>query len=599
MKFKIYAMTIKEKISALREIMDRENIDAYIISGTDPHNSEYLPAAWRQREWISGFTGSFGTVVITRNDAGLWTDTRYFIQAKKQLADSGITMHKLRVPEAVDFPEWLAINLPEGAKIGVDGFCTMTGDILKWREILAQRNITVIEKIDLLGEIWLDRPALPESPIFLVSPEVSGFSSKEKINFIREFLTENNADYFLFSCLDEIAWLYNIRCNDVPYNPIAISYAIVGKEKAYLFLRQTKVLPEIEKELSLEGVEIRDYHHLFLFLDEIDKTKRFCVDPNTLNFAVYNKINSKYPILAKISPVILKKAIKNETEIEGFRKACVKDGIAMTKFFYWIESNISNHSISETEASDKLTALRAENEGYVSDSFSNISAYGENAALPHYSAIRGKDSLLKPRGLYLVDSGGHYRHGTTDITRTIPLGELTYQEKEDYTLVLKGMIALSRCIFPKGTKGCNIDIVARQSLWHKMMNFGHGTGHGVGHFLNVHEGPQSIRQDLKDQDILPGMVTSNEPGLYREGSHGIRHENLIVCKNIGVNEFGEWHGFETLTLCYFDTSALLPELLDNEEKAWLNAYHRLVYEKLSSCLPAGEANWLEHKTKAI
>lgn len=599
MKFKIYAMTINEKISALREIMDRENIDAYIISGTDPHNSEYLPATWKQREWISGFTGSFGTIVITKDNAGLWTDTRYFIQAERELSGSGIKMHKLRVPEAVDYPDWLTALLPENAKVGVDSFCMMTGDILKLRQKLSTGNISVVEKTDLLGEIWLDRPALPETPVFLVKPEISGVSAKEKIQFVRGFLEQNEADYFLFSCLDEIAWLYNIRCNDVAYNPVVISYAVVGRKKAYLFVKQTKVSAEIEKRLAQEGIEIRDYHHLFLFLDEIDNTQRFCMDADTLNFAIYNKIISKYPFLTKASPVILRKAIKNEVEIEGFRKACVKDGVTMTKFFYWLECNVGNLSISETAASDKLTALRAENEGYVSDSFGNISAYGENAALPHYSAIPGKDSVLKPHGLYLVDSGAQYSHGTTDITRTIPLGKLTTLEKEDYTLVLKGMIALSKCIFPKGTKGCNIDIVARQPLWQNKRNFGHGTGHGIGHFLNAHEGPQSIRQDLKDQNILPGMVTSNEPGLYREGAHGVRHENIIVCKSIEVNEFGEWYGFETLTLCYFDTSALSIELLDDGEKAWLNSYQQTVYDKIFPFLNPEEAEWLKNKVKAI
>lgn len=592
-------MTIHEKLSALRSIMDRENLDAYIISGTDPHNSEYLPAAWQQREWISGFTGSFGTVVVTKNDAGLWTDTRYFIQAEKQLAGTGIQMHKLRVPEAVDYPEWLALNLDQEAKVGIDSFCMSVSSVEDLKSKFLSKKITVEAKTDLLGEIWLDRPALPETPLFRSDVKYAGVSAKDKIAGIRCLLLENQADYMIFSCLDEIAWLYNIRCTDVSYNPVAISYAIVGKEHAYLFTKPVKVTAEVEKSLAADGVEIRDYHHLFLFLDEQKQDSRFCLDANTLNFAVYTKIASKYPILTQVSPVILQKSIKNPVEIVGFKEACLKDGVAMTRFFYWLESNIGQHPISEIEAAEKLTALRAENEGYVGDSFHTISAYGKNAALPHYSATPANNSLLKTKGLYLVDSGGQYLYGTTDITRTIPLGELTLQEREDYTLVLKGMIALSECVFPKGTKGSNIDIVARQFLWQNLRNYGHGTGHGIGHFLCVHEGPQDIRQAWRDQDIVPGMVTSNEPGMYREGSHGVRHENIGVCVPLETNEFGEWYGFETLTLCYFDTSVLVHDLLTPQEKAWLNRYHKLVYQKISPFLSAEEVAWLGSKIKLI
>lgn len=591
-------MTIIEKLSALREIMEREGLDAYIISGTDPHNSEYLPEAWQQREWISGFTGSFGTVVITRKEAGLWTDTRYFIQAEKQLQDTGILMHKLRVPDAVDFPEWLASTLVAGNKVGLDSFCISVEEMKRLRNVLESKDIQVVEKADLLGEIWLDRPALPETPIFTVKPEVAGQSVKEKVEDIRKYLSSVQSDYFLFSCLDEIAWLYNIRCNDISYNPVAISYAIVGQKQSYLFIKRPKVSRDIAESLSQEGIEIWDYHHLPLFLEEIPADSKFCVDSGTLNFAVYNNIAKKFQVTEKESPVILAKAIKNATEIEGIKAACVKDSVAMTKFFYWIESNLDNH-LTETTVSDKLTELRAENEGYISDSFGNISAYGKNAALPHYSAIRGKDAELKRSGLYLVDSGGQYTHGTTDITRTVPLGALTDLEKEDYTLVLQGMIDLCLCHFPKGTTGCNIDIVARQPLWQKMRNFGHGTGHGIGFFLNVHEGPQAIRQDLKKQPILPGMLTSDEPGLYREGAFGIRHENMILCVRLEINEFGEWYGFETLTLCYFDTSAILIHLLNEQQKEWLNNYHQIVYEKTAPFLTIGEKQWLAEKTKPV
>lgn len=592
-------MTIQEKIARLREIMEREGLDAYIVSGTDPHNSEYLPAAWQQREWISGFTGSFGTVVITKEDAGLWTDTRYFIQAAEQLAGTGISLHKLRIPGAIDYPEWLSSTLQAGCRVGMDSFCMSVQEVEHLKEVLAAKKIELVGKTDLLGEIWIDRPALPSSPVYLLEEKYAGEPVRSKIAAIQNTLKEHGADYCLFSCLDEIAWLFNIRGHDIAYNPVAISYAIVGKEKSWLFIKQSKLQAEVVRSLTNNQVEIRDYHHLFLFIDELGKEVHFLADLHTLNYAIYNRIASQCKITGIVSPVILSKALKNQVEIEGFRKACVQDGVAMTRFFFWLERELASRPVSETEAAEKLSGLRALCPDYVSDSFHTISAYGKNAALPHYSAVPGKDAVIENKGLYLVDSGGHYLYGTTDITRTISVGEVTQLEREDYTRVLKGMIALARCVFPKGTTGANIDIVARQSLWDNKINFGHGTGHGVGHFLCVHEGPQDIRQAWRAQAILPGMVTSDEPGMYREGKHGIRHENLIVCQDAGKNEFGEWCKFETITLCYFDTSVLLLELLSEEDKKWLNAYHAQVFDKVAPYLTEPEKVWLQKKTGKI
>ncbi len=592
-------MTIQEKIARLREIMEREGLDAYIVSGTDPHNSEYLPATWQQREWISGFTGSFGTVVITKEDAGLWTDTRYFIQAAEQLAGTGISLHKLRIPGAIDYPEWLSSTLQAGCWVGMDSFCMSVQEVKHLKEVLAAKKIELVGKTDLLGEIWIDRPALPSSPVYLLEEKYAGEPVRSKIAAIQSTLKEYGADYCLFSCLDEIAWLFNIRGHDVAYNPVAISYAVVGKEKSWLFIKQSKLPEDVVRSLTSNQVEIRDYHHLFLFIDELGKEVHFLADLHTLNYAIYNRIASKCKITGIVSPVILSKAVKNQVEIEGFRKACVQDGVAMTRFFFWLEQELASRPISETEAAEKLSGLRALCPDYVSDSFHTISAYGKNAALPHYSAVPGKDAVIENKGLYLVDSGGHYLYGTTDITRTVPVGEVTQLEREDYTRVLKGMIALARCVFPKGTTGANIDIVARQPLWDNKMNYGHGTGHGVGHFLCVHEGPQDIRQAWRAQAILPGMVTSDEPGMYREGKHGIRHENLIVCQDAGKNEFGEWCKFETITLCYFDTSILLLELLSEDDKKWLNAYHAQVFDKVAPYLTEPEKVWLQKKTGKI
>ncbi|MEQ2975244.1 aminopeptidase P family protein [Butyricimonas faecihominis] len=592
-------MNIPEKLIELRRIMDRENIAAYIISGTDPHNSEYLPAPWQQRKWISGFTGSYGTVVVTKNEAGLWTDTRYFIQAEKELAGSGIKLHKLRIPGAVDYPQWLAEVLESGTKVGIDGFCMSVSDVRNLKNALSPKNITIQEQIDLLGEMWFDRPALPVEKIIRLDTKYVGESAGERIGKIREFIRNDHGDAMLFSCLDEIAWLYNIRCNDIAYNPVAISYAIVEKDKAHLFIKLDKISQEIEQQLAEDGIELHDYHHLFLFLDAQNKENTYFVDTNTCNYAVFNHLAKKFEVREIESPIPLLKAVKNTTELDGFRLACRKDGVALSKFYYWLENRLSQQPITELEAAEQLTWFRSQDKEYVSDSFGCISAYGPNAALPHYSATPEQQSEIHPKGLYLVDSGAQYMHGTTDITRTMPLGELTELEKEDYTLVLKGMIDLSMLYFPKGSKGCNIDIVARLPLYMNLRNFGHGTGHGVGYFLNVHEGPQSIRPDLKNQEMLPGMVTSNEPGLYREGLHGIRHENLIVCQPKAVNEFGEFYQFETITLCYFDTSALLTKLLNQNEIDWLNAYNERVYQEVSPYLEEQEKVWLRNKTKAI
>ena len=592
-------MNIPEKLIELRRIMDRENIAAYIISGTDPHNSEYLPAPWQQRKWISGFTGSYGTVVVTKNEAGLWTDTRYFIQAEKELAGSGIKLHKLRVPDAVDYPQWLVEVLESGTKVGIDGFCMSVSDVRNLKNALSPKNITIQEQIDLLGEMWFDRPALPVEKIIRLDTKYVGESAGERIGKIREFIRDNHGDAILFSYLDEIAWLYNIRCNDIAYNPVAISYAIVEKDKAHLFIKLDKISQEIAQQLAEDGIELHDYHHLFLFLDEQNKENTYFVDTNTCNYAVFNHLAKKFEVREIESPIPLLKAVKNTTELDGFRLACRKDGVALSKFYYWLENRLSQQPITELEAAEQLTWFRSQDKEYVSDSFGCISAYGPNAALPHYSATPEQQSEIHPKGLYLVDSGAQYMHGTTDITRTMPLGELTELEKEDYTLVLKGMIDLSMLYFPKGSKGCNIDIVARLPLYMNLRNFGHGTGHGVGYFLNVHEGPQSIRPDLKNQEMLPGMVTSNEPGLYREGLHGIRHENLIVCQPKAVNEFGEFYQFETITLCYFDTSALLIQLLNQNEIDWLNAYNERVYQEVSPYLEEQERVWLRNKTKAI
>jgi Xaa-Pro aminopeptidase len=490
-------MTTSEKIAELRRIMTREGLAAYIVSGTDPHYSEYLPETWQQRKWLSGFTGSYGTVIVTSHHVGLWTDTRYFIQATRELQETEIVLHKLRIPGAVDYPQWLLEQLCAGDQVGIDAFCMTVGEIRHLQQVLAPKEIKVREKIDLLGEIWLDRPSLPTGKLRTLPVELVGESTTDKIKQVQEHLIRNNSNYILFTALDEIAWLYNIRCDDVPYNPVAIAYALVEREKAHLFIKTEKLGKAEEKELGEHAIEIHDYHHLLLFLDEIKHDSVFMVDTSTCNFALYSHLHRLFSIVEKPSPLIYWKAIKNTTELDGFQLACQKDGVALTKFFYWLENQVGKQSIREREAADALTGFRKMDSAYISDSFNYISAYGPNAALPHYSATENHQADLQPRGFYLIDSGAQYLHGTTDITRTVPIGELTATEKIDYTLVLKGMINLSRLIFPKGCKGCNMDIVARLPLYMNSRNYGHGTGHGVGYFINVHEGTKTISTDLK------------------------------------------------------------------------------------------------------
>jgi len=592
-------MTTEEKLHELRRIMVREDIYAYIISGTDPHQSEYLPGTWQQRNWFSGFTGSFGTVVVTEKEAGLWTDTRYFIQAEKQLKNSEIKLHKLRVPDAIDFPEWLANNVPAGEKIGYDEFCTSKALADKLKNLLKGKDIKAIGKHDLLGEFWIERPGLPEDKIFTLDKSYTGESTPEKLAKVREYLNENNTDYIIFSELDDIAWLYNFRGNDIEYNPVAISYAFVGKNTARLFIKKNKITKDIAKEFSNLNIQIIDYHHIGLFIDELNEKFKISVDYDALNSAIYNKLANKCSVINVKSPIKLWKSIKNSVEIQGFKAAFIKDGVALTKFYHWLEEELKFRTLSELDAEKKLIEFRKEQSEYMGDSFHYISAYGKNAASPHYSASAKQFSMLENKGLFLMDTGAHYMHGTTDITRTIALGELTDLEKEDYTLVFKGMINLSTAVFLEGTLGTNLDILARQFLWRHKRNYGHGTGHGVGHFLNVHEGPQELRMSYRNQAFIAGMVTSDEPGMYRENMYGIRHENLNLCINEGKNEFGTWLGFEPLTLCYFDTRPLVMELMDKNEIEWLNNYHKNVFDKISPYLNESDKTWLKEKTKSI
>ena len=580
--------------------------DAVVVSGSDPHASEYPAARWQQVRWLTGFTGEAGDLVVTMDHAGLWTDSRYFIQAESQLAGTGVELHKTRVPDEVPISQWLS---GKANVIALDGPCWNLDAV---KELEAECHVEDVP--DMLDTLWPDRPAVPVSPVTTLDVNCfGGIPREEKLSWLRKWMLLQGVDAVLLTSLDEIAWMLNVRGSDIEYNPLVISYLLVTQDYVKWFVKKQPhedgLDPDTEDsfaELADDGVWVEEYEAIYeglqLLSNEAEQVKIF-VDPSTLNYHIYKCICNNFShdsLRLGKSPVVLEKAVKTGSEIENMRQAYLEDGVAMERFLHWLETEVaSGRQVNEWEASERLTAFRAEIPGYRGNSFENISAYGAGAALPHYSTPREGSAVIRPCGLYLVDSGGQYLTGTTDITRTIPMGPCTDLEKEDYTLVLKGMIALSMAVFPKGTTGHHLDVLARMPLWKAKRNFGHGTGHGIGYYLCVHEGPQSIRWQYNPQPLLPGMVTSNEPALYREGMHGVRHENIILCKDAGGSQFGEWNEFETLTLCHFDTAAVLPELLSADELAWLNAYNERVYETLAPLLSAEVAQWLREKTLAI
>lgn len=599
-----------ERINALRGLMSRNGWDAVVISGSDPHASEYPAPRWKQVEWLTGFTGEAGDVVVTDDHVGLWTDSRYFIQALEQLQGTGGELHKTRVPDAVGIPHWLA----ERARVvAVDGLCQSVSAVAELKEALGDDGL-VVDVPDLLEEIWEDRPSVPVSPVTTLDVECfGGVPRVEKLSWLRKWMLLQGYDKVLLSSLDEIAWILNVRGADIEYNPLVISYLLVSQDYVKWFVRKSASYGDVDPdtadsftELQFDGVSVEDYDAVYMGLADFggeDSAGAIFVDPSTLNCHVADYLETVFTrqgIVRGVSPVILEKSVKSPSEIAHLRQTFIDDGVAMECFLHWLDEEVATgREVTEWDASEKLTEFRSEIPGYRGNSFENISAYGPSGALPHYSTPREGSAVIRSCGLYLVDSGGQYLTGTTDITRTVPMGECTQLEKEDYTLVLKGMIDLSMAVFPRGTAGCQIDALARMPLWKGRRNFGHGTGHGIGYYLCVHEGPQSIRYQYNPQPLLPGMVTSNEPGLYREGMHGIRHENIVLCKEAGMSEFGDWLEFETLTCCHIDTSAVIPELLGPEALAWLNAYNDHVYRTLAPLLPPRTAAWLRDRTMAI
>lgn len=590
---------ISERIIALREEMAKQNIDAYIIPTSDPHMSEYPADCWKYREWISGFNGSAGTFVITANKAGLWTDSRYFLQAASQLEGSGIELYKI-LPETPTIPDFLLHELSEGQTVGLNGETYSAADARVLKLKLKKKGILLKTDLSLIDPIWKDRPVIPDAPLFEMPVELSGQSTEDKLIAINDKVHEAGADCTVLSALDEVAWTFNIRGTDVTYNPVVISYAFISEKESVLFINPKKLTTEVIERLKHEGVKLADYSMIYTYLSRLPEDTVVFLDGNKTNVAIYNALPASCTVIEDISPANHLKSIKNETEIKGFRNAVEKDGVALTKFFYWLEKELAaGEKVTELSAAFKLTELRAEQPLYIMNSFGSISSYGPNAAVVHYSPTPETDTELKRESLYLLDSGAQYMDGTTDVTRTIALGEPTEQMKKDFTRALKGTISIAKCKFPAGIRGCLIDAFARKALWDAGINYLHGTCHGIGHCLNVHEGPQSIRMEENPVVLKPGMVMSDEPAMYRAGEYGIRTENMIVVREDSETEFGKFLSFETITLCYIDTSLVIASMLSVRELAWLNKYHQMVYEKLSPYLDEEEKAWLKHKTAEI
>ena len=591
---------IAQRLSKLREIMQREHLDAFIFPSTDPHNSEYVPDRWKGREWISGFNGSAGTAVVTMHAAALWTDSRYFIAAEQQLAGTEFVLMRERVAGTPTISEWLGKVLSDinGATVGVDGMVNTAADVEALiADLRQQGGITVRTNFDPLAVIWTNQPPIPTTPIEVHSLEYAGESTTSKLSRIRIALRSLHADGMLVSALDDIAWTLNLRGSDVHCNPVFVSYLLIDTKTTTLFINDEKLTPEVRAYLTAQGVQTAPYNHIKDALRNYDEYN-ILLDPNAISYTLFKQVRTQEVVRAS-SPIPAMKAIKNEIEVEGFRRAMIRDGVALVKFLRWLQTAVVKGQETEISVAEKLTALRAEQPLFRGISFDTIAGYEAHGAIVHYEATLETDAPLKPHGFLLLDSGAQYQDGTTDITRTIALGELTEEQREVYTLVLKGHIQLELAKFPSGASGTQIDALAREAMWRKGFNFLHGTGHGVGSFLNVHEGPHQIRMEYRPAPLLPFMTVTDEPGLYLEGKFGVRIENILLIKPYMTTAFGEFLQMEPLTLCPIDTAPIVREMLLNEEVEWLNGYHQYVFDKLSPYLQGADLDWLRAATQNI
>jgi Xaa-Pro aminopeptidase len=583
-------MTPKEKVASLREEMKRNNVDVFIVYAADPHMSEYLPAEWQERTWLSGFTGSAGFVVITLDKAGLWTDGRYFTQAPVELKDSGIDLFKDGVEGTPNYIEWIISETSEDAVIAVNSLTTSHSNWVSLEEKLNKHKRS-LKDLPLLNKVWTKRPNASKNAIFVQPIELSGQSVTDKLTVIREKMKAEGATAHIIGSLDDVAWTLNLRGSDVSSNPVFLGYILLTLEECFLFVDLFKLDDQTQNLMKKLGVDLKPYHSFFDHLGMI-KNESILIAPNS-NQSIFEAVKNNNSIIEKPVPGNLMKAIKNEAEQEGFKTVMVRDGVAMVKFLHWLIHSVGNEEMDEYSIGKRLNGFRAEGENFIGESFGSIVGYKGNGAIIHYSA-KSKDSAeVTNEGSILVDSGGQYLEGTTDITRTFPLGEVSEDFRRDSTLALQGMIQLSMAKFPKGTRGVQLDVLARMPLWKEGKDYNHGTGHGVGSFLNVHEGPQSIRKELNPVELEAGMVLSNEPGYYVEGKYGIRHENLILIKTWKKTEWNTFYEFETLTLCPFFKNAINKEMLSQEEIDWINSYHKLVQEKLSPHLDGEIKIWFE------
>ena len=592
---------IKNKLAAFRAEMKAHQLSAFIVPSTDPHSGEYVPEHWESRKWISGFTGSAGTAVITLTDAGLWTDSRYFIQAEEQLAGTGIRLFKDRLPKTPSIGEWLGNVLKAGDKVGIDGWVNSHQEALSLRNELKTKGLTLETMTeDIFDTLWINRPSLPQSPVFILDETRTGSSCSDKIIRIQEAIAKNGASAIILSALDEIAWTLNLRGNDVHCNPVFISYLLIAKKGYTLYILEEKITDEVRTYLEGHQVVIKPYSALAEDLRTFDSKREGVLQISPLaNEALYDLSTRYAETIVAPSPVALMKAVKNETEQAGFRKAMERDGVALVKFLRWLEEAVPAGNESEVSIDQKLYQLRAEQADFRGISFDTIAGYKEHAAIVHYEATPETDIPLKPEGLLLLDSGAQYLDGTTDITRTIALGSLTEEEKTDYTLVLKGHLHLQNAHFPAGTCGTQLDVLARSAMWKCGINYMHGTGHGIGHFLCVHEGPHQVRMNHVPTLLEPGMILTDEPGIYKAGRHGIRIENTLLIVPAQETEFGKFYKFEPLTLCPIDKKAIAIEIMTDEELTWLNEYHQLVYDRLCPLLEKDEQIWLKEATTPI
>ena len=591
---------INDRIAKLRSVMKERGIYAYIIPSADYHQSEYVGEFFKGRQFISGFTGSAGTVVITEEKAILWTDGRYFLQAEKELDGTCVELYKMGQENVPTTFEYIEKEVPAGSKIGFDGRAISAGMGKDLEDTLAKKDITISYEGDLLDEVWEDRPALSDAKAFLLDVKYSGEDFTSKIARVRKAMSDKGATTHILTSLDDIAWLFNIRGGDVKYNPVVLSYAVITLDKAILFVDENKLNDEIKASFGEEVVEIRGYFEIDEFVKTIEKEEVVLVDNNKISYTVLKNIPEGVKIVNAMNPSTIFKAEKNPVEIENTRKAHIRDGVAVTKFMYWLKNNIGKIEITEISAAEKMTELRREQGDFIEPSFASIAGYAANGAIVHYSATEESNTTLEPKGLFLLDSGGQYFDGTTDITRTYALGPITEEEKSNFTSVARAMIRLSQAKFLYGVNGYYLDILARGIMWEQELNYNHGTGHGIGHVLNVHEAPNGIRCDNRNLATLEeGMITTNEPGFYKAGSHGIRIENEMLCKKGVKNEYGQFMEFEPITIAPIDLDAIDVNLMKDDEKAYLNEYHKMVFDTVSPFLSEEEVEWLKGYTRAI